>query len=137
MTKIPVVIVDDEWLDRMLARRQLEKAEEFGVIEDAETGDTFLEKFFNGTFTIETGGMPLLVLMDINMPGRNGFATIEEMNKRIANNLGPESVAVLMFTSSQNPDDQARAQSLPLVKGYINKPLDTEAVAAILDMYRG
>lgn len=136
MARIPVVIVDDQKLDRRIAKRRLSDAEDFGKILEAETGSAFLERFFNGHGEFQDEDVTPLILMDINMPGLNGFETIEEMQKRMADGRGPESVAVMMVTSSENPADRARAEELPSVIGYSTKPMDADAVSIILEMYR-
>lgn len=136
MTKIPVVIVDDAEVDRTIARRRFSRVDDFGEVFEADSGDMFLETFFNGHQEIPNGEVVPLILMDINMPGRDGFETIKEMEARIAEGRGPNSVAVMVFTSSNNPADRAKAEALSSVKGYITKPLDREAVLKILEIYR-
>lgn len=133
--KIPVVVVDDEEVDRYIVKRRLSSTGQFGDVLEAETGDAFLEMFFNGHLELQEAPDPLLVLMDVNMPGRDGFETIEEMQRRMAVGRGPESVAVLMFTSSDNLEDRERAAALSAVKGYITKPMDGVDVEKILQMY--
>lgn len=135
MKKIAVVIVDDQDVDRYIVRRSLSKADAFSRIMEAPTGDVFLEEFFNGHASLEPDEGPLLVLMDINMPGRNGFETVEELQRRMAAGRGPDSVVILMFTSSDNPADRKKAEQLESVKGYIVKPLDDSGLNEILSLY--
>ena len=134
MTKIPVVIVDDEEADRYIVRRRLAKSEDFEQVIECTTGDEFLEQFFNGHGGIDPSS-PLLVLMDINMPRMGGFETIEELQRRMAEGRGPKSVVIMMFTSSDNENDRARADALSSVKGYVLKPLDDDAVEDIVKVY--
>lgn len=128
---IPVVVVDDNETDRYLVKRRLGKDPEFGEVTEMESGDQFLERYFNGQEADPVGDNPLVVLMDVNMPGRNGFETIEEMQQRIAEGRGPKSMVVMMFTSSNNPNDRALVQSYNLIKGYILKPINDESLATI------
>lgn len=136
MLKIPVVVVDDEKLDRRIAKRRLADVEDFGEVLEAPTGDAFLEKFFDKPDTCEHVDTVPLILMDVNMPGRDGFETIEEMQERMRQGRGLKAATVMMFTSSANPKDRARAEALSSVKGYITKPMDANAVAIILEMYK-
>lgn len=69
------------------------------------------------------------------MPRMDGFETIGEMQRRRAKGYGPESIVVMMFTSSNNPSDRERAGSLDLVKGYITKPLDRSGIEVIRSLY--
>lgn len=135
MRKISVVIVDDQDVDRYIVKRRLAKAEGFGDIMEASTGDAFLEDFFNGDGSKKVENPPLLILMDINMPGRNGFETVEELQRRMSEGRGPKSVVIMMFTTSDNPADRHRADQLDAVKGYIVKPLDDTGIEAIRKLY--
>ncbi|MFK7942526.1 MAG: response regulator [Paracoccaceae bacterium] len=135
MSRIPVVVVDDEKVDRYIVKRKLAKFDDFGEVLEASTGVDFLESFFNGHGSGNFKDQPLLVLMDVNMPRMNGFETIEELQKRMAGGHGPESIVIMMFTSSNNPDDRAKAEMLPTVKGYILKPLDDDGVLKIREIY--
>lgn len=133
---IPVVVVDDEVADRYLVKRRLTKIEEFGELIEISSGDKFLEQFFNGMPLSHIDDAPLLVLMDINMPGRDGFQTIKEVQRRVAEGQGPISIIVMMFTSSSDVRDQERADELNIIKGYISKPLDSDGISYILDIYK-
>lgn len=135
MNKVPVVIVDDSEADRYIVRRRLSKVEGFGEVMEAEDGAVFLEEFFNGAGRVQSEILPLLVLMDVNMPGLNGFETIEELQRRVELGKGPASLVVMMFTSSSNPDDVAQAENLASVKGYITKPLDDVGIEKIRQIY--
>ncbi len=134
--QIPVVIVDDEETDRYIAKRRLSSAGGFGEIHEAAAGDDFLEMFFNGRPANDVSGNPLLVLMDINMPRMSGFETVGEVQRRMENGKGPDSIVVMMFTSSDSPEDKARAEELGAVKGYLVKPLDEATVSKIRDIYQ-
>ena len=106
MNPIPVVIVDDGEADRYLVKRRLSRSSEFCELIEMPSGDRFLEAFFSDKLMVYSEDMPLLVLMDINMPGRDGFQTVEEASLRMASGRGPASAVVLMYTSSLNARDQ-------------------------------
>lgn len=135
MDKIPVVIVDDDEEDRYIARRCLTRAPGFDPILEASAGNELLEKFFNGHPPIDDEGKPLLVLLDINMPGIDGFETARQLTQRMEAGKGPKSVIVMIYTSSSNPLDLAEASKLHAVKGYIVKPLTNESLPTILAAY--
>lgn len=132
MDKIQVVVVDDNEVDRYIVKRRLAKVEAFGQVDEIHTGDEFLEKSRSSGSRINSQDRPLLVLMDINMPGRNGLETVEELQRQIASGKTSDGIVVLMFTSSNNPKDIAHAKTLEAVKGYIPKPLDGEGVDKII-----
>lgn len=132
---IHIVIVDDNKMDRYVAKRVLTKFSEIGNIEEAVSGNSFLETYFSGEKGGQMGMPPICVLMDINMPGLSGFETIVEMEARITDGRGPPCVVVMMLTSSSNPEDKKTAECLQSVKGYSPKPLDSDGVKEIIRTY--
>ena len=135
MTQVPIVIVDDEEVDRMIAQKRLERSAHaalFKPVRECVAGDDFLATHFvDNNFPDE----PMLVLMDVNMPGRSGFETIEEMERMIENGEAPDCAVVMMFTSSENPEDIKRAEAHAIVKDFIVKPLDEAAIEKIVSHF--
>ena len=135
--KIPVIVVDDERVDRYTVRRRLARHEDFGEVYEVEAGDRFLEEFFDSNSTREAWRDGPMILMDINMPRMNGFETVSELERRIAEKKGSNRAIVMMFSSSADASDISRAQAFDLVKGYILKPLEDEDVDKIRTVYHG
>ena len=57
------------------------------------------------------------------MPGLDGFEVAEQATPLLANK---PAVMLLMLTSSGSPADRERAASLPMIKGYLTKPLGVD-----------
>lgn len=134
--KIPVVVVDDERIDRYTVKRRLAKHGAFDEVQEASSGDTFLEMLVQGSIGSPYPELPLLVLMDINMPGRNGFETVAELERlQEAGQVG-KSIVAMMFTSSASQSDKQQADSMGLVKGYFEKPMSNTGAERVLEIYR-
>jgi len=69
---------------------------------------------------------PDLVLMDINMPDLDGFASIQLLRSSGYNN------PVIMLTASENEEDRAKAKAIGCVD-YILKTLDMRDIESVID----
>ena len=97
-----ILVVEDDGSYRWVIRRLIESA--FGdevTVEDAPTGDRAIERLDSGD--------PLdLVLLDLSLPGADGFAIL----KRLRADERTRRVPVIVVTSSQEPADVRRAYEL-------------------------
>ena len=70
-----------------------------------------------------------VVLLDINMPGMNGFEFLDAYER--LSEPQRRGAVVVMLTSSPTPADRERALRYPSVKGYVVKPLDVESARTL------
>ena len=103
---IKVMLADDHVLIREGIRQLLEFDGTIEVIEEVNDGDECLEKLSNV--------MPDLLLLDINMPNKNGVEVLAEIRKK---NL---PIKVLMLTVHNEVDYLIKAIDIG-VDGYIVK----------------
>lgn len=104
-----VLVADDDLTSRLLSREALEWAG-FAVVE-AEDGDAALAVFERSR--------PALVLLDVDMPGKDGFAVCRTLRARADANLTP----IVMLTTHDDIEsvDQAYAEG---ATDFISKPVN-------------
>jgi methyl-accepting chemotaxis protein/CheY-like chemotaxis protein len=105
--KKQIIVVDDDEIIRGMANTVL--GNNYEVI-TVESGEEALKKFF-------TGLVPNLVLLDLTMPGMDGWHTYEKIH-RISK---LHSVPIAIFSSSDDAKDKAHAEKIGAVD-YIKKP---------------
>jgi YesN/AraC family two-component response regulator len=70
---IKIALVDDNRMTRIGRTDELRYSGKVEVLFIAQNGDDFLEKMKD----YSPGNMPEIVIMDIDMPGKNGIETIQ------------------------------------------------------------
>lgn len=73
---------------------------------------------------------PVIIFLDINMPGLDGWDFLREFNK-IPKEIRDKSVIVILSTSN-NPDDIEKSASFDSVKDYIEKPITPELFSTVV-----
>ena len=122
-----VLVLDDDPASLYLARLTLEDinlAQEVATFHTAVGALEFITAYCFDERAAEEN-CPDLILLDVNMPGMDGFSFLEQLQFLCRQQLFHKVVVVL--TSSDNPRDQDRMKSYG-VRGFIVKPLTEEKV---------
>ena len=120
-----IVLVDDSEADNVFHELMLRRAGFTGELLQFEGGEAALGYLRNRSNEDST----CLILLDINMPGMNGWDFAAAASSLIA--VKPWMV-VVMLTSSGAEQDLARAQGMPEIRGYLTKPLTVERATELL-----
>lgn len=112
--KYRILVVDDSEMNREILSEILN--EEYDIIE-ADSGDTCIDMLRK----YETGIS--LVLLDIVMPGMDGFGVLNYMN----HHHYLEDIPVIMISSEDSTETVRRAYEMG-VSDYINRPFDAGVV---------
>lgn len=106
-TENPIIMVDDDDTDRLLASRCFRKVGSTREFIALDGGASLLE--YMERVERNEAALPAVVLLDINMPGMDGFATLDRLRKNMRYGRLP---VITMLTHSERPKDETRTLQL-------------------------
>lgn len=124
---IEILMVEDNPSDVRLTVEAFKDAKVFNnmsVAKDGEEAMAFLRK--EGKFS--DAPRPDLILLDLNLPKKNGREVLEE----IKNDGSLKRIPVVILTTSEDEKDILRAYDLH-VNAYIKKPVDLDQFIKIVE----
>ncbi|OUS09016.1 hypothetical protein A9Q81_00250 [Gammaproteobacteria bacterium 42_54_T18] len=123
MNHIPVLIIDDDEIDRYSLTRDLKSTGLPFTIFEKTNGQEALEFFrdYKNQKALDPKNFPPAIsFLDINMPLLTGHEFLKEFSQLIKDN-DINSNIVMMFTSSEKEEDIDKSLSYPFVKDYLIK----------------
>ncbi len=131
--EIEILLVEDNPGDIRLTQEVLKEGKIYNhlnVVEDGEKAIAFL----NRSEPYSNAPLPDLILLDLNLPRKNGL----EVLRMIKTNETLKHIPVVVFTTSQAEEDIMSAYNL-YANCYITKPIDleqfTKSVKSIEDFW--
>ncbi|PVX45546.1 CheY-like chemotaxis protein [Flavobacterium sp. 103] len=130
-----VLLVDDDFATNFINRKIIQKTDLTEHIHVALNGKEAIDYLcqqgkFESTVDNEYP-RPQLILLDINMPVMDGWEFIEAYKNLNLENK--ENIIVVMLSSSFNPADRAKAESIQEISAFKQKPMNKEALLEIFD----
>jgi len=119
-----ICVIDDDQIYQIIVKKIILKAGIFEKIHCFQNGLTALEAFKDPEVPL-----PQLILLDINMPGMDGWEFVSELKKQRPH-LHLET-RIYIVTSSIAFSDRDKALALPEVSGFISKPLSVARLREI------
>ena len=126
-----VLLVDDDPLTNSLNERLLQQlgvADRYLAATDGAAALTTLEDLAAEAHPTS----PVLVLLDVKMPGMDGMAFVEAYHKLPT--ARQDAVVIVMHTASMNSVDLGRMEALPIA-GLVSKPLTKAKLDTILQLH--
>ena len=120
-----IYLIDDNTIDLLISRKLLQKHDATLTIIEFNKAQEAVRVLEDPTVTL-----PDLVLLDLNMPGMNGWDFLEAVKS-----LARQPDRVFILTSSLDERDKSMAADYPSVKGYIAKPLNADSIAQALGRF--
>ncbi|MDX1623532.1 MAG: response regulator [Gemmatimonadota bacterium] len=121
-----ILLVEDNPSDIHIARAALEETTFLGELHVVEDGDRALD-FLKRRDGFAMAPRPDLVLLDLNLPGRDGRQVLRE----IKSDAELHRIPVIVLTTSTAPSDVVECYDLH-ANCYIAKPVDFDRFAAVL-----
>lgn len=122
---ITILMADDDAEDRMLAREALEEsrlANDFRYVENGEELLDYLRR--RGQYADPAvSPRPGLILLDLNMPRKDGFEALAEIKE----DPNLRHIPVVILTTSRAEEDVYRGYDLG-VNSFITKPVSFEGL---------
>lgn len=125
-----ILLIDDDYPTNFLHEIVLKDSGRVENIEakmTADLGMAYLKESF------EKNDSPELIFLDINLPAKDGFEFMEEYE------LLPDDIKskskIIMFSTSQNPQDIQKSKTYPSIEDIIVKPITEEIINSIINNY--
>jgi len=125
-----ILIADDDAEDRMLLKEALEETRLKNALQFVENGEELIDYLHNrGKFTDKDKyPLPGLILLDLNMPKKDGREALKEIKEDPHLRLIP----VVILTTSKAEEDILKTYDLG-VSSFITKPV---TFASLVDMMK-
>jgi len=125
-----ILIADDDAEDRMLLKEALEETRLKNALQFVENGEELIDYLHNrGKFTDkDKHPLPGLILLDLNMPKKDGREALKEIKEDPHLRLIP----VVVLTTSKAEEDILKTYDLG-VSSFITKPV---TFASLVDMMK-
>ncbi len=127
MKKNSIWVIDDDQIYQMIIKKLIKRADVFEeqsyykctyqVFEDLENSEIFL---------------PDIILLDINMPGMDGWQFIEKLRSAYPDLLTRTSIYIV--SSSIAYSDKERAEKIPEIISFLSKPITVENLREIAEV---
>ncbi|MGE5605879.1 MAG: response regulator [Bacteroidota bacterium] len=126
-----ILIADDDPDDRLLIKEALEEAKLNNPVHFVEDGIELLDylKRENKYRDLAGSTLPGLVLLDLNMPRKNGIEALEEIKE----DQKLRAIPVVVFTTSKAEEDILRAYQLG-VNSFITKPINFQGLLETVEI---
>ena len=122
-----ILLVEDNAADVRLTKQAIQKSElvsQLDVVKDGVEAMHFLKKFKKDSLAV----YPDLILLDLNLPKKNGLDVLKE----IKGDENLKHIPVVVLTISSNEEDLLKAYNLH-ANSFINKPLDIKEFYLIVE----
>ena len=126
---ISILLAEDDPDDRLMATEALEENRLANDLHTVEDGEQLMDYLYHrGKYTeLENWSLPGLILLDLNMPKKDGREALKEI--KADPNL--RRIPIVVLTTSKAEEDIYRTYDLG-VNSFITKPVSFESLVSIM-----
>ena len=131
-----MLLIDDDEPTNFISTMLLNQTNCTEHIQVAESGEMALNYLTHSEyFCNERNSHPCpdIIFLDINMPAMNGWEFLEKYKQLDQKHHG--KLIIIMLTTSLNPEDKIKAESMPEISGFENKPISIEMINRVVKTY--
>ncbi len=125
---ITILMADDDEDDRLMAEEAMQEARLLNEVHFVKDGVELMEYLcYQGEFNHQNAPRPDLILLDLNMPRKDGREALKEIK------ADPElrQIPIVVLTTSKADEDIYRTYDLG-VNSYITKPVTFEGLVEVM-----
>ena len=126
---ILILMADDDEDDRLMAKEALDEARLINEMDFVEDGEDLMDYLYRRGKYEELKGKPLpgLILLDLNMPRKDGREALKEIkaDRRL------QLIPIVVLTTSRAEEDVLRTYDLG-VSSFITKPVTFEGLVEVM-----
>ncbi len=129
-----VLLIDDSTASNVIHQEllyEMDIAEEIVLKEGASEALEYIK----GNDNNDTPPVPDLILLDIEMPGKDGFDFLEEFNQLTSDQTNDFKIVIAMLSNHLDIDNFEKAKSFKMtgVVDHIRKPMYKEDIENLLE----
>lgn len=127
--QVPILVADDDMDDCQMIKEALQESRVLNEVSFVHDGEQLMNYLDNAQKQKDKKHYPLpgLILLDLNMPRKDG----RECLKEIKNNPCLRQIPVIVLTTSQAEEDVYRTYSLG-VNSFITKPIAFDSLVQVM-----
>lgn len=122
LNNLRILVVEDSSVSQLIAKELLES--HGSIVTLCDSGREAID-MFTGSIT----GTYDMILMDINMPGMDGYEATDAI--RSSNHAQAKTIPIIAMTAEALPDDIQRALQTGM-NAHVSKPVNTEKIVTAI-----
>lgn len=127
---VTILMADDDPDDRLLARLALERRGMYGVLRTVDDGEELMDYLRRRGRWADpaTSPRPTLILLDLNMPRKDGREALHELKS----DPSLRQIPVIVLTTSRSEEEIFRSYDLG-ANSFVTKPVTFDSLVGVME----